>query len=347
MTAILTILKQFDALKLQQQPYAQHYAHGLGESNRLYYGALFFMALFQQGAITTDQQRMLDLWLPSLGLDGRQVELCEMAVSLEKDGLADALEDFQTDARLRHALLLDIMVFSRVAGPLNDNCIRLLEALAGFFALTESTVADIVYISASVLGLDVQNIDSPDPALDLTPYSVYEEFLYDYRPNREKRLFAWVTEKGITDKIPCYCNRLNDVTWLLLEPRYFPLPAEIDLLTNLKSVIIDLSGLYSRIESGNGWGLKHIKNVTALSVSFNSSYYSAEILDTLPDEICEFSKLKTLRIGCIVYDHSGEVYDVIPDRNNFKYINDKVKDFIKKNKVELVIPEQNMLALFK
>lgn len=333
MTSMLNILNQLDKLTVQQQPYHNHYALKFDENTRIHYSALLLMALLQEGSITGQQQRMLDLWLPAIGLAGRQVELCELATRLAENNLPEAVKCVQSDRSLTKALLLDMMVFSRVAKPLSDNTIHVLEALAGFFTLTEKDVTEIVYFAAFIVGLDVENLEHPDINQDLGMYSVYEEFLFDCYPYRVKRLFSWVKEKKLTDKIPCNVDGLSSVSWLALKNNHYPLPEAIGLLSNLTKVIVDLEGVKVLNEDSlSGFG--YIKKLTQLLIR---TVYHCE-LQTLPNEIIELSMLNKITIGRFDYENStGNIVYQYESGDKFMYVGDGIKNYINKNKIKITV----------
>lgn len=325
MIALQNILSQLDELNLQQQPYSDHYALKYDENTRMHFSALFMMALLQEGAITEQPQRMLESWLPAIGLAGRQVELCEMAARLAKSGLAEAIKLVQKDEQLANALLLDMMIFSRVAKPLSDSTIQLLEALAGFFKLTERSVADIVYFAAFILGLNVDQLQRPDVDLSLDAYSVYAEFLYDLPTLREKRLFAWVRENDLQSAIPCYSNQLTEVYKLQLEKHHFPLPAEIALLKNLDDIIISTFGI--DLDHNSLPGLKHVKSATKLQLT---TFFDRDFR-TLPDEIMSLDLLTEIQLGWISFD----------------YMSDTIKSFVKNKNINIVTNNEKTFKFFQ
>lgn len=340
MIALQDVLNQLDELSLQQQPYSDHYALKYDENTRMHYSALFLMALLQEGAIAEQQQRMLESWLPAINLAGRQVELCEMAARLAKSGLAEAIKLVQKDEQLANALLLDMMIFSRVAKPLSDSTIQLLEALAGFFKLTERNVADIVYFAAFILGLNVDKLERPNADLSLDAYSVYAEFLYELPTSREKRLFAWVEENNLHHYIFCYHNRLLEVSKITLEERHFPLPAEIDLLENLTHIHVVLAR--NTFNNTSLPGLKHVKNIKTLQLDTSKFYESNNnLFCTLPDEILCLNQLSELRLWDGTSESPSRIYV------NLDYISDEMKSFIKNNDIRIVTPNAPIKNFFQ
>lgn len=340
MIAMQNILSQLDELSLQQQPYSDHYALKYDQNTRTNYSALLLMALLQEGAITEQQQRMLGSWLPAIGLAGRQIELCELAARLAQSGLVEAIKSVQQDEQLANALLLDMMIFSRVAKPLSDSTIQLLEALAGFFKLTEQDVADIVYFAVFILGLNADKLERPNADLSLNAYSVYAEFLFDLPALREKRLFAWVREKELNNIIPCYSHSLVEVSKLKLNSSHFPLPEEVDLLVNVKDIFISLS---QRLFDENSLqNLKFLKRTEILQINTTSFTVSGQnLFRTLPNDILHLNQLSEIRIG------DGESNSPSRIDVTFDYISDEMKSFIKNNNICIVTPSATIKNFFQ
>ncbi|MFQ2221448.1 hypothetical protein ACK32A_01360 [Aeromonas enteropelogenes] len=157
----ITAPHQLDKLRILEQPYKDHYAVDKDEVIRSHYVALLLMVLLSEGSISEQQQRMLDLWLPSMNLVGRQAELCDLAGNLAKDKLGEATRLLQQDPRLIRSLLLDVMIFSRVDKSLTDTTTFLLEALSNFLGLKERVLNDIVYLAALILGLPTYVLTKP------------------------------------------------------------------------------------------------------------------------------------------------------------------------------------------
>jgi len=122
-------LQQLDRLRLKENPYSAHTLADEDESSRRHYCALLFMVMLSHSAISEDQQRMLQLWLPAIGMEGRQAELCQLATRLGEEGLEDALNTMRGCAG-EICFLLDCLVFCRVNGPITTSQTALLEALA-------------------------------------------------------------------------------------------------------------------------------------------------------------------------------------------------------------------------
>ena len=332
----MNILRQIDNLRIFEQPYHDHYAADKDEVTRSHYVALLLMVLLSEGPISEQQQRMLDFWLPSIGLADRQAELCKLAERLAKDQLGDAIKLLKQDPCLIRGLLLDSMIFSRIDKPLTESVVSLVEALAGFFALKEQELGNIVYLAAFILGLPTEAIDEPYFDMDLLPYQGWGEFLYHYRPNAARRLFKWADDNKIpTNILPRNIGALANVKQLNNEGykvndsvvRWDSLPEELYLLSGLESLSIKSEKL-KKIPASIG----RLKNLKTLSfLSFNCR--------TLPKELCELGKLQLITIspyveyrGIIWYAFASDISEPARELTN---VPKELSFFIKKNNIEI------------
>lgn len=157
---ILTPLHSEEFTKIVK-PYPKHYAANKEEMIRCYYSAVLLMVLLNEKYISEQQQQMLDIWLPSIGLTGRQAELCGLAVRLTQDQLSDAIKLFQMDEDLVDNLLLDIMFFTRLDKPLGKETTALLEKFAVFFDIGTERLSYITCQAALILGLPTDLLGEP------------------------------------------------------------------------------------------------------------------------------------------------------------------------------------------
>ncbi|MBW3805376.1 hypothetical protein GL273_06000 [Aeromonas jandaei] len=337
--SVQSIYEQLNTLRVCEKPYSDHYAAGLDETTHSHYSALLLMVLLSRDAISEQQQRMLDLWLPSIGLSGQQAMLLELAVSLAKNRLGDAIQLLKQDPLLFKALLLDIMIFSRINNPLDKQTISLLEVLVSYLELADSELGDIVYLAVFILGLSVDSLSEPSCDMDLTPYQVWSEFLYHYRPNAAKRLFAWADENGIpSSNLPRSLNALSRVKKLSNLDykredsivRWSSIPEEIYLLENIELLTIDSHRL-TDISPSIG-KLKNIKYLTLLSLNVTS----------LPKELTELRSLQRIKIEVF----SPTFYYLMGPVNKLTFVPRELVQFIKLNGIELDV-SPSIELLFK
>lgn len=341
----MNILRQIDNLRILEQPYNGHYAADKDEVTRSHYVALLLMVLLREGAISEQQQRMLDLWLPAIGLAGQQTRLCELAERLAKDKLGDALGLIKQDPLLIRGLLLDIMIFARINKPLDKQVTSLLEMFASYLGLTDGELGDIVYLAVFILGLSVDSLGEPSCDMDLAPYQVWSEFLYHYRPNAAKRLFAWADENGIpSSNLPRSLNALSRVKKLSNLDykredsivRWSSIPEEIYLLENIELLTIDSYRL-TDIPPSIG-KLKSLKCLTLLSLNVTS----------LPKELTELRSLQKIKIEVFHSDLSWFMMAACFNRtvNQLTSIPRELVEFIKLNGIELDV-SPSIELLFK
>lgn len=284
-----TLLSELDTLRTERFPYSSHFAAGWDEYTRQCYGTLLITQLLSKGHISAQQQRMLDLWLPSIQLAEQQVALCETAAALDRSALSDALVQVER-AGLEQCLLLDAMIFSRLDSPLQHDQQQLLGELGHHLKISGEKMAELVYLSTVILGLPCETLPEPDFDLDLSPFCVWDEFLYNYRPNAVRRLYAWGKDwNRSVSEVPSPRELATITTfdsynfhWWVDGSRY-EMPAEIFSLSNLKELKLDLYMLSVAKEIGQ---LSHLEVLTLDNTS----------ISTLPDEICQLEHLKMLQI---------------------------------------------------
>lgn len=343
-----SIYEQLNTLWICEKPYRDHYAAGLDETTRSNYAALLLMVLLGRSAISEPQQRMLDLWLPAIGLSGQQAHLCELAESLAKDKLGDAIELIKQGPSLIRGLLLDIMIFARVDKPLDKQTISLLELLAGYFDLKDRELGDIVHLAVFILGLPTDSLIEPPYDMALSPYKVWMEFLYDYRPNAAKRLFAWADKQGIpSSNLPRNLNALRSVKKLSnldykrddATVEWESIPEELYLLENLESLTIDSRRLMEVPPSIGR--LKSLKCLTLLSLNVSS----------LPKELTELRALQKIKIHVVgAYVVGNYTYAIrgmsVAHANKLTNVPREVVQFIKSNGIDLDV-SSSIELLFK
>ena len=308
----LAILQQLDKLRLKENPYSAHTLAEENENNRRYYCALLFMVMLSHSQISEDQQRMLQLWLPTIGMEGRQAELCQLASRLGEDAL-----DAVRGSTGQICFLLDCLVFCRINGPLNASQTTLLEALAAMLAITQDEMENVVYIACLILGLPVGEKRASDLLLGIHEISVWREFLADYIELLFLGLQSWLSENWLRSLIlPENVSDLLKIHELDLYPDSWknitPFPAGFSLLENLHSLRFDSNNInafpgfstlpchLSFIEVGRYGEIRHI-----------------------PDAICRLKKLKYLQIpDDYLSGISPTVYQFLSNNNVEHYISD-------------------------
>ncbi|TLU68813.1 hypothetical protein FFB58_07445 [Enterobacter sp. MF024] len=312
----LAILQQLDRLRLKENPYSAHTLADENENNRRHYCALLFMVMLSHSPISADQQRMLELWLPAMGMEGRQAELCRLATRLGEEGLEEALNAMR-DCGGQVCFLLDCLVFCRVNGPLTTSQTALLEALAAMLDISQQEMENLVYIACLILGLPVAEKKASELLLGLNEIRVWREFLADYIELLFLGLKSWVSENYLSRLIPC--EKISDLLQLDEINLYStdwkkvtPFPSGFSLLENLQALVFD---------SYNITDFPAISTLPAkLSIIRTGSYGKIE---HLPDTICRLKHLRILSIPGT--DLSG--------------ISEKVYQFLRNNNVEHSIPD--------
>ncbi len=312
----LAILQQLDRLRLKENPYSAHTLAEEDENSRRQYCTLLFMVILSHSPISEDQQRMLQLWLPAIGMEGRQAELCQLATRLGEEGLEEALNAVRETAG-QICFLLDCLVFCRVNGPLTTSQTAMLEALAAMLTISQDEMENVVYIACLILGLPVGEKKASDLLLGINEIRVWREFLGDYIEMLFVGLQFWVNENWLSGEIPS--NKLSDllkITYLDLYSNSWKnitqFPLGFSLLENLESLRFD------------SYNIKDFPVASSLPARLSSILvggYGA--ISHLPEDICRLSKLKSLQIP----EHS------------LSGISEKVYQFLRNNNVQHHIPD--------
>ncbi len=305
----LAILQQLDRLRMKENPYNAHTLADEDENSRRHYCALLFMVMLSHSSISEDQQRMLQLWLPAIGMEGRQAELCQLAIRLGEEGVEEALNAVRNCAG-QICFLLDCLVFCRVNGPITTSQTVLLEALAAMLDISQEEMENVVYIACLILGLPVEEKKASDLLLGIHEISVWREFLADYTDLLFVGLQAWVNENYlnyliISDK----ASKLSQIDHLDLYSndwkRITPFPAGFTLLENLQTLVFD---------SYNITDFPAISTLPASLTFLRIGSYGE--IDHLPDSICRLKYLKKLDIhGSSLSGISERVYQFFRNNN--------------------------------
>ncbi|AXF59974.1 hypothetical protein DVA43_10650 [Leclercia sp. W6] len=307
----LAILQQLDKLRLKENPYSAHTLADENENSRRHYCALLFMVMLSHSPISEYQQRMLQLWLPAIGMEGRQAELCQMATRFGEEGLDEALNAVRESAG-QICLLLDCLVFCRVNGPLTSSQTALLEALAAMLGISQEEMENVVYIACLILGLPVGEKKASELLLGIREMSVWREFLMSYNELLFVGLKSWINEnklnivipaKNISDLLEIEEINLYSNTWQYITP----FPPGFTLLENLQTLVFD---------SFNITTFPALSSLPASLMSIKIGSYGR--LSHLPDSICYLNKLRKLELS----------------NNQLGGISHKVHQFLRNNNVE-------------
>jgi hypothetical protein len=317
----LAILQQLDRLRLKENPYGAHTLAEEDENSRRQYCTLLFMVMLSHSPISEDQQRMLLLWLPAMGMEGRQAELCQLATRLGEEGLEDSLNAVR-DCAGQICFLLDCLVFCRVNGPLTTSQTALLEALAAMLTISQDEMENVVYIACLILGLPVGEKKASELLLGINEIRVWREFLADYIELLFVGLQSWVSENYLyhvitTDNVSSLM-KIDDLDLYSDDwKRLTPFPTGFSLLENLHSLRFD------------SYNIKDFPTVSSLPVSLTSIQAgSYGEISCLPDTICCLNNLKSLQFS--EYYLSGiseKVYQFLRNKNVQHHIPDSA--FIK------------------
>ncbi|MCL6350401.1 hypothetical protein [Pectobacterium polaris] len=315
----LTILNQLDRLRLKENPYSMHSLSEEDEITRRHYCSLLFMVLLSHGPICANQQRMLQLWLPTIGMEGRQAELCQLAMKLEQDGLEEVINALR-DVGGNDSFMLDCLIFTRVKEPLTQQQIVLLENLAFFLDIDQPQMETIVYAACLVLGLPVGEKKASELTLGIHCMSVWREFLDDYIELLFLGLREWAENNDLESKIPWDKNRLGNTSELNIYSYGYsydweyitPFPAGLSLLENLET--LNFNSYKITIFPHASILPKNIREI-------NIGDYGG--VNTIPSSISQLKKLKKLQIQSSYLKNIPEKVLLFLQKNNIEHnIND-------------------------
>ncbi len=315
----LSILQQLDRQRLKENPYPSHSLLDEDENTRRQYCALLFMALLSHSPISEQQQRMLQLWLPAIGMLGKQAEFCQMAIKLGQDGLAEAINAVR-DAGGNYCFMLDCLVFSRVNGPLSQQQVTLFETLGQMLAIGQAQMTTIVYITCEVLSITDDKQSQPELKIGVNDIAVWREFLDEYVEKLRAELVKWSSENSISiGSAPYQIKQLELITQI--EAYYGkhllkPFPAGLSLLKNLVCLKFDSQYITSFPDIST-----LPKNICELVIGVNGR------ISELPVSLCQLKKLKKLYIS--------DTY--------LSNISEKILIFIKQNNIENTISESRFI----
>lgn len=312
----LAILQHLDRLRLKENPYSSHTLAEEDENSRRHYCALLFMVMLSHSPISEDQQRMLQLWLPAIGMEGRQAELCQLATRLGEEGLDEALNAVRESAG-QICFLLDCLVFCRINGPLTTSQTALLEALAAMLTISQDEMENVVYIACLILGLPVGEKKASELLLGINEIRVWREFLADYIELLFVGLQSWVNENYLSYILPSEkisdLLKFNELDLYSTDwKRVTPFPIGFSLLENLQTLVFDSYNI-THFPAGN--------TLPASLTSIRIGSYGG--IKHIPDAICRLKELKNLNM----------------DESHLHGISERVYQFLRENNVEHRIPD--------
>lgn len=310
----LAILQQLDRQRLNENPYSSHSLVDEDGNIRRQYCALLFMALLSHSPISEQQQRMLQLWLPAIGMAGKQAEFCQMAIKLSQEGLAETINEVR-EVGGNYCFMLDCLVFSRVNGPLTQEQVTLFETLGQMLAIGQAQMNTIVYIACQVLGINDKQ-SQPELKIGVNDIAVWREFLDEYVEKLRSELIKWSTENGVSVGSSPY--KLKDLELTThIEAYYYksslkPFPAGLTLLTKLSCLKFDSQNINSFPDI-----CTLPRNISEFQIGGSGR------ISEIPDSIRQLKKLKKINISTTY----------------LKNISEKIYFFLKENNVEHDIPD--------
>lgn len=287
-----------NSLELKDHVYPIHYAASFDEGARSGYVALLLLICLDHGALSSEQQSLLDGWLSAMGLSGQLALHCELAANLSQDKalLEDTLRFIKADAQLAQAWLLDLLIIERIAKPLNKDIFTWIELFAGYYAIKHSSIEHVIYLAASALGLSIKarpvTLTVNYHETHFHCYQVWSELLVDYINDMIDTqlggLLNWADEYEVDKSFfPREKQKLLASKSITIQgnDEFTQIPASLGLLTNLTSLSICGRGLLTLPDS-----IGKLTNLTSLSL------VNCDSLRALPEWIGNLTKLTELSL---------------------------------------------------
>ncbi|TFF73554.1 dynamin family protein [Aeromonas taiwanensis] len=180
---------------------------------RFCYAALLLMLLLENGALDKTQQEIIDFWLTTMGLTGRQVELTTLATTVTQEQLGDIIKIIMQDKSLAISLLIDCMIFGRFNLKKVNKYIILLDIVSKFLGVDSENLNNAINLSNMISILPVRllgqlpcNISHP-----VTQYSIGrmydrgEVVMQDY-----EQAMAWYIKAGAQGELRAI-NRMAEM----------------------------------------------------------------------------------------------------------------------------------------
>ncbi|OYD25731.1 hypothetical protein [Oceanimonas baumannii] len=174
---IQQVLSQFDNIKLKHFSLPCHAIAELPEHDRELYFCQLAMLLLAGGSISANQQRLLQLLLPTMGLASKLPTLMARAQQLEQKDLETGIEQLK-EKELTKTFIVDTLVLCRLEQPLNQDQCQILAELVALLELHHADMEHLSQVAALILGLPqadkLPSNFNPDPL----KLDCWEEFLY-------------------------------------------------------------------------------------------------------------------------------------------------------------------------
>lgn len=210
-TNLDSLIRTLDKLQVQRQPLKPHAIKDLAEPDKILYATLLVMLMTNQ-PITENQTRLLGMLLSCMGLEDDLQPLYANIPNIDKNSVLAFCE--LCDANdLAVSFLMDALTLCRLDNPLSDAQSKSLSELVNLLELDATTLTDVLHLSNTVLGEEVEISADTDDETITTLTKVRLDFDYDklkpwhefgYQPLRDEEQLTkeldggkWLVDKPL------------------------------------------------------------------------------------------------------------------------------------------------------
>lgn len=176
-TNLDSLIRTLDKLQVQRQPLEPHAIKDLAEPDKILYATLLVMLITNQ-PITENQTRLLEMLLSCMGLEDDLQPLYANIPNIDKNSVLAFCE--LCDANdLAVSFLMDALTLCRLDNPLSDAQSKSLSELVNLLELDATSLTDVLHLSNTVLGEEVEISADTDDETITTLTKLRLDFDYD------------------------------------------------------------------------------------------------------------------------------------------------------------------------
>ncbi|EPT9249735.1 hypothetical protein ACVTNF_001903 [Photobacterium damselae] len=207
-------LENFDKLRVERNPFKAHIiANSLNEYEQNQYAVLQAAFVLANDAISQDQERLYGFWLAAINNNLSLSNVITQAQVVDLDALRDGINLLEEKGLIEH-FLIDVLVFTRLAGGLTDNLKTILSEWCQLLSLSEVQLNDVIALTDHILGVEESRVVKLTPTTELLlTNQIWQEFCV--KPLTKKLLTnsinggIWSVEDTIS--IECDINFTNTI----------------------------------------------------------------------------------------------------------------------------------------
>ncbi|HIF9268111.1 TPA: hypothetical protein ACX6Q4_003831 [Photobacterium damselae] len=170
-------LENFDKLRVERNPFKAHIiANSLNEYEQNQYAVLQAAFVLANDAISQDQERLYGFWLAAINHNLSLSNVITQAQVVDLDALRDGINLLEEKGLVEH-FLVDVLVFTRLAGGLTDNLKTILGEWCQLLSLNEVQLNDVIALTDHILGVEEPKPVKLTPAMELLlTNQIWQEF---------------------------------------------------------------------------------------------------------------------------------------------------------------------------